>query len=1041
MTCLFIGIGLVNAQVSKVTGTVTSHEDGLPVVGASVLVKGTTVGTVTDIDGNFTITNVPSSAGTLVVSFIGMKSQEVAVKPVVNVVLHSDAEMLDEVVVTAYGTQAARTVTASISSVRSDALKDVPNTSFDQMLQGRASGLNITTPSAGVGQAPVVYIRGVNSISSGTQPLYVVDGMPIQSGDLGGGIGNANALADINPADILSIDVLKDAAAAAMYGSRAANGVVLITTKQGSSGKVKVTYDASFGFSTKTKFIDVMNAQEYVDFKNMALRNAYGTDKAADLNAINSELWLPTTEYGDKGFNIMPGVDTNWSEGVFQNGFTQDQTVGISGGNDRVKYYMSANYNTQKGIVLGDNYKRLGGKANIVANATKWLKLGLNTGVNVSTTSQVDAARNGSSFAVGGFPRLALVNAPNLPMYDENGNGYYDESGYMGYGPNAIYNTFSNPVALSEVGNNTDVDVTRILNSFFAEITPIKGLTIKTQYNIDDARIENSRFWSPKHGDGLNYGGYAVNVASRSKLWTWTNTATYDFTVKGHHFNLLAGIEATETSYSYWMAERMGILDSQFTDFQAPFSQSDASGDISKSSMASYLGRINYDFNSKYMFSVNFRRDGLSALSEENRWGNFGGVSAAWRLSEENFFEPLKAYVDDFKIKASYGVVGNTNISDYASRSYYTSYYYGNNGTYGLSKIADANLKWETSEKYDAGFSARLMDRINVDFDYFYTLSSDLILDVPQAPSKGMPGNILTTNAGKMKNYGVELTVSADILKDSEFKWFTSFNITTAKNEVVSLADGLENILGMDENQMETTNITIPGKSIGQLYLYPTGGIDKETGRRIFYGTNGEKVLYKHLEGFINPDGTPFEGELSPVACGNTLPTWYGGWSNTFTYKNFDLSLFFQFSGGNYIYNGTKATVSDMRFWNNSKDVLNNYWTPERKEAKYPIPVYGDNISNGSAMPISDLKEKGDYLRFKNISLGYTFDTRKWAKSIGISKLRLYAQAQNLFVITGYSGMDPEVMTNTTNATLAPGTDKNTLPQARTFTFGVNLAF
>lgn len=920
-------------------------------------------------------------------------------------------------------------------------MKDVPNTSFDQMLQGRASGLNITTPSAGVGQAPVVYIRGVNSISSGTQPLYVVDGMPIQSGDLGGGIGNANALADINPADILSIDVLKDAAAAAMYGSRAANGVVLITTKQGSSGKVKVTYDASFGFSTKTKFIDVMNAQEYVDFKNMALRNAYGTDKAADLNAINSELWLPTTEYGDKGFNIMPGVDTNWSEGVFQNGFTQDQTVGISGGNDRVKYYMSANYNTQKGIVLGDNYKRLGGKANIVANATKWLKLGLNTGVNVSTTSQVDAARNGSSFAVGGFPRLALVNAPNLPMYDENGNGYYDESGYMGYGPNAIYNTFSNPVALSEVGNNTDVDVTRILNSFFAEITPIKGLTIKTQYNIDDARIENSRFWSPKHGDGLNYGGYAVNVASRSKLWTWTNTATYDFTVKGHHFNLLAGIEATETSYSYWMAERMGILDSQFTDFQAPFSQSDASGDISKSSMASYLGRINYDFNSKYMFSVNFRRDGLSALSEENRWGNFGGVSAAWRLSEENFFEPLKAYVDDFKIKASYGVVGNTNISDYASRSYYTSYYYGNNGTYGLSKIADANLKWETSEKYDAGFSARLMDRINVDFDYFYTLSSDLILDVPQAPSKGMPGNILTTNAGKMKNYGVELTVSADILKDSEFKWFTSFNITTAKNEVVSLADGLENILGMDENQMETTNITIPGKSIGQLYLYPTGGIDKETGRRIFYGTNGEKVLYKHLEGFINPDGTPFEGELSPVACGNTLPTWYGGWSNTFTYKNFDLSLFFQFSGGNYIYNGTKATVSDMRFWNNSKDVLNNYWTPERKEAKYPIPVYGDNISNGSAMPISDLKEKGDYLRFKNISLGYTFDTRKWAKSIGISKLRLYAQAQNLFVITGYSGMDPEVMTNTTNATLAPGTDKNTLPQARTFTFGVNLAF
>ena len=459
--------------------------------------------------------------------------------------------------------------------------------------------------------------------------------------------------------------------------------------------------------------------------------------------------------------------------------------------------------------------------------------------------------------------------------------------------------------------------------------------------------------------------------------------------------------------------------------------------------MVSYFGRINYDYASKYMLSVNYRRDGFSALSPKNRWGNFGGVSAAWGVSEGAFFGPLKAYVDDFKLKGSYGVVGNTNIAAYASKSYYNSFYYGNNGTYFIKQIADPNLKWESSEKYDIGFSAQLLGRINVDFDYYYTKSSDLILEVPQAPSKGLPGNILSTNAGKMENKGIEVTLSADIFKDGPFKWNSSFNITTTKNKVLALAGGVENILGWDEQKLENNNITVVGKSIGQLYTYPTGGIDRETGRRIFYSPEGEKLLFDYTtdSGWIHEDGSAYEGELKPVISGNTLPTWYGGWSNYFEYKGFDLSIFFQFSGGNKIYNGTKATVSDMRYWSNSKEVLGNYWTPERKDAMYALPVYGDNYSNGSAMALSDWVEKGDYLRLKNISLGYTFNTKKWAKAIGISKLRVYAQAQNLFVITGYSGMDPEVMSNTTNAVLSPGVDKNTLPQARTYTFGVNLSF
>ena len=972
------------------------------------------------------------------ISYIGMQTAEVAIAPNIRVILKTDSKALDEVVVVAYGTQSARTVTASVSTVRADALKDVPSVSFDQMLQGRASGVSITTPSAGVGQAPIVRVRGVNSITSGTSPLYVVDGVPIESGNLSY-LANANALADINPADIVSMDVLKDAAAAALYGSRAANGVILITTKQGQSGKVKVSYDGFVGFSNATDFYEMMNAQEYVDFKNLAVKNRYGTD----------ELSLTTgyvSPYGNKAFNMMKDangkyVDTDWKDAAFQNGLSQSHSVAVSGGSDKVRYYLSGNYTTQEGIVKGDKYDRLGVKANINVQATDWLKVGMNTNVTTGTTSYVDAARRGSNFAVGGFPRLALINAPNLPMYNEDGTPYYLAQG-LGYGGNTVFSTFSNPAAILSLGNGLSSDVTRFIGVFYAEATPLKGLSLKTQYGVDYARIEEQRFWSPLHGDGVNSKGLANAYNTKNNRWTWTNTATYNFSLGQNNFNLLAGTEASERNNSRWTAQRKDLQDDKFVVFQGPFGSATAGGSLSNNTMVSYFGRINYDYASKYIVSLNYRRDGYSALSEKNRWGNFGGVSAAWRVSEEGFFKPLRNVVDDLKIKGSYGVVGNTDIYDYASKSFYSSYNYGINGTYGLAQIADPNLKWESSEKYSIGFNARLLDRISVDFDYYYTKSSDLILDVPQSPSKGIPGNIITTNAGKMKNSGIELTVSADVIRNSQFTWETSFNITTNKNKVISLADGVENILKGDNGGLEITNITVPGKSIGRLYLYPTAGVDPKSGRRVFITPEGDRTLLMFEKGgWFYEDGTEYAGEFEPVDCGNTLPTWYGGWTNNFKYKGFDLSLFFQFSGGNKIYNGTKASVSDMRYWNNSKDVYKKYWTPERTHAEYPMPIYGDNYSNGSALPISDLVERGDYLRLKNVSLGYIFNTKNWSKAVGISALRLYVQAQNLFVITGYSGMDPETLTNVESATLSGGTDKNTLPQARTYTIGVNLTF
>ena len=808
------------------------------------------------------------------ISYIGMQTAEVAIAPNIRVILKTDSKALDEVVVVAYGTQSARTVTASVSTVRADALKDVPSVSFDQMLQGRASGVSITTPSAGVGQAPIVRVRGVNSITSGTSPLYVVDGVPIESGNLSY-LANANALADINPADIVSMDVLKDAAAAALYGSRAANGVILITTKQGQSGKVKVSYDGFVGFSNATDFYEMMNAQEYVDFKNLAVKNRYGTD----------ELSLTTgyvSPYGNKAFNMMKDangnyVDTDWKDAAFQNGLSQSHSVAVSGGSDKVRYYLSGNYTTQEGIVKGDKYDRLGVKANINVQATDWLKVGMNTNVTTGTTSYVDAARRGSNFAVGGFPRLALINAPNLPMYNEDGTPYYLAQG-LGYGGNTVFSTFSNPAAILSLGNGLSSDVTRFIGVFYAEATPLKGLSLKTQYGVDYARIEEQRFWSPLHGDGVNSKGLANAYNTKNNRWTWTNTATYNFSLGQNNFNLLAGTEASERNNSRWTAQRKDLQDDKFVVFQGPFSSATAGGSLSNNTMVSYFGRINYDYASKYIVSLNYRRDGYSALSEKNRWGNFGGVSAAWRVSEEGFFKPLRNVVDDLKIKGSYGVVGNTDIYDYASKSFYSSYNYGINGTYGLAQIADPNLKWESSEKYSIGFNARLLDRISVDFDYYYTKSSDLILDVPQSPSKGIPGNIITTNAGKMKNSGIELTVSADVIRNSQFTWETSFNITTNKNKVISLADGVENILKGDNGGLEITNITVPGKSIGRLYLYPTAGVDPKSGRRVFITPEGDRTLLMFEKGgWFYEDGTEYAGEFEPVDCGNTLPTWYGG--------------------------------------------------------------------------------------------------------------------------------------------------------------------
>ena len=1027
---------------SVLTGHIVDAHTNEPLIGASVVVKGNKQeGTVTDAEGNFTLPTKENAPLKLKIEYVGYRPINIEVydsEEPIDIQLRENSRLINEVVVIGYGTQRRENVASSVSSINGNSFKDVPVTSLDQVLQGRASGVSLTTPSGNVGQAPVVRVRGVASITSGTQPLYIVDGVPIQTGS-NAQVGDVNALADINADDILSIDVLKDAAAAAVYGSRAANGVVLITTKKGQRGATKVSYDGWLGIANAAKFFDVMNAQQYVDYKNLAVKNRYGTDEISLTNGYASK-------YGNKAFNLIKNadgshVDTKWKDYVLRTGLQQNHTVAISGGNDKVLYYASGNFNKQSGILKGDESRRTGLTANVSAQASKWLKVGFSGTGSVSKQETGDRSRKGELVSYSGFTRLALSDAPNIPAYAEDGSPY-QEGGRLGYGPNTIQFPLTNPVGVLQSGSVIKTEDTRLIGNVFAELAPVKGLTLRTQYGIDYMRIEDRNFFAATTVEGVEQNGVAENYSIRSRQYTWTNTANYNFSLGHHHFDVLAGVESYSKSFDQWGAEKSGLNEARFNFFEGPFSNIvSADSKITESGLLSYLGRVNYDYDSRYIFSVNFRRDGFSALSNNHRWGNFGGVSAAWDVSREKFFRPLKDILANFRLKASWGIVGNTNIDEYAAKSYYSSSYYGNSGAYVIGQIGDSeNLKWESSEKWNIGFTTDLFGKVNVSLEYYDTRSSDLILAVPVAPSKGVPGNSIISNAGKMSNRGIELGVNALLVSTKDFSWSTAFNLTTNRNRVEKLSDGVQEIIST--GLAETTNITMPGKSIGQLYLYPTGGIDEKTGRRIFYGEDGTKVLLEfEKEGkFFTEDGQPYsESKIKRVIAGNTLPTFYGGWSNNFTYKNFDLSLLFQFSGGNKIYNGTKATMSDVRWWNNSKDVWDNYWTPERTNAKYAKPIWGDNYSNGSALPITDWVENGDYIRLKNISLGYTFGKSALLEKAGITRLRIYAQAQNLFVITGYEGLDPEVLSNTNSANLNGGTDHNTAPQARTFTFGINV--
>ena len=1028
-TLLLITGSLAIAQTVQITGTVTGSEDGLAMPGVFVSVKGTTVGTITGSDGRYVV-NVPASAQSLVFSFIGFVTQEVQIqgRTRIDVVLKQDLYNVEEVVVIAYGTQQKRDVAGAISRVKGSEIASMPVQSFDQALQGKAAGVTVTMPNGVLNNPPVMRIRGFNSITGSSSPLIVVDGVPIFTGNLSGTNSFINALADVNPSDIESMEILKDASATAIYGSRAANGVILITTKRGSAGRAKVTYDGYMGWTQPYRIFDVMNSEQYVAHKNLARSNNAASGLAFDF-------FIPT-------INGKP-VDTNWADYVYRTGFQHNHALTISGATASTSYFLSIGYTNQEGMVQKNSYERKNARLNLDHKLNKYVSFGANFSISNGLSR---APNTGASFATAGAARLAFVLAPNLSPYKDDGTYNIAGSAIGNNGQPVANYGYYNPVAIFDL-NKFSTEADRMMATMYISIQPVKGLTLKSGYGLDNLSVEDNVFQTGITGDSYASNGYVWNQFYRPNRWTWTNTINY-VTTFAEKFNvgLLAGVEEAYTKSVSWTGSKTNYTDPFFEVYQGSWVTAGmGGGSRSENYFISYFGRINFDFSKKYYFEASARRDGFSGLSEGNKFGTFGGASVMWNISRENFVSGISEYISDMRLKASYGRVGNmSGIGSYASLYLYSSGVYGAAPTWTFTQAGNPDLKWEASDKYDIGFSFGLLkDRIQADLNWYYNNVNDLILNVPQAPSKGIPGNTVPDNIGSMFNTGLELTLTSYNISRPNFTWTTNFNFSTLKNEVTALAPGVTEILGVTAG-LETTNRTLVGLPIGNIWAVQTNGVDPTSGRRIFVDKTGREVLYSHEN--ANKWTYKSDGSVAPAitlatdgkASGSPLPKYFGGIDNNVTYRNFDLSLNLTYSLGFYIYNGSKAGLRDQRWWNNSVEVYEKAWKTAGQVTNIPKPVFGDNVSNGSAMPITENVEKGDFMKVRSLSAGYTI--KKFPGDIGVEKIRVYGQIFNAYVFTKYTGSDPEVSTNG-DTNLTPGIDRNSAPQARTYTLGFNISF
>ncbi len=1035
LTSMLVLIGVASMAQRTVTGQV-KDPNGNPIAGASVLVQGTSVGTVTNEAGNFTI-NVPGNNRVLIVSAVGMATQRVNIGAETNVEISllASEQALQEVVVTGYGTQQRRSFTGSSAKVNPQQISTLMTPSVDKELAGRAAGVQVTNSSGTINAPATIRIRGIQSINQSNQPLIVVDGAPIIQGNLSA-TTNSNALADINPADIESIEVLKDGAALNIYGSRGAAGVIQITTKRGQRGQLRMNYDGFVGFSTVGKRYELLNADQFVTIANE--KSSHASNPATAPKA-----------------GINPGgVNTDWqNEVLVDNAPVTNQNISIAGGSNRSTYYMSLNYASQQGVIKTNWNKAYRIRANVDNEINNFIRIGN----NITLSRQENTDQNTGTNSLGGAIASSLRLLPNVSPYDPNNPTGYNvnlAANNIPNGPNSQgvdANWFNVPFVLNF--NKYHSEQHRIIDNAFIELSPVQGLKLRSQFQYDLLTDYAFQEWDPRHGDGYSSNGLVYNADQNFSNMVWSNYFNYNLNLNSHNFFLTGGYELSKGKTKWLSSQGTNIADLFYLQknlISNSASTPSVGGNYSESGLESFFGRFNYDFRNRYFAQVSFRRDGQSSLAPGKKYGNFPGFSIGWRPSEEYFWRNaggLSHVLSDVKIKASYATVGNP-LGGLPYLSTFGAAPYGNISGIAVNAIGNTELQWETSKKYDVGLEIGfLRGRINLTTDWFMNNIDNLVLFVPTPLSAGIPGNSIPQNIGSMQNKGIEFAVDAAAIRGKDFTWNVNLNFSSVRNEVQSLYS-----IGGNPTQFINNgsyNIIRVGDPINILYGYRYAGVNTANGFPMYYKADGKLVVRNVSNGayyFIQDanDGTIAAANQTSLSfadranLGEVVPTWYGGINNSFGYKGFGLEFLLRYSGGNKIMNITRQeALLDQSFVNNGVEILQR-WQKPGDVATVPKLVYNQsNIINDVGLATSRFVESGDYLRLQNVILTYTIGSSSLKKiSNGrVQNIRLYAQGQNLHVWTNYSGADPD---NHTSAGLEnPGLP----PQIRTISFGLNIGF
>ncbi|WP_295717546.1 TonB-dependent receptor [Mucilaginibacter sp.] len=1009
---LFSCISLVFGQNRVITGKVTDQKDGSPLPGVSVSVKGVaSIGTQTDISGSYSL-SVPATAKILIFTFIGYTPAEIAInKVVINASLLVDAKQLTEVVVVGYGTQSRRSLTGSISKIKGADIENIPVPSLESAIQGRTPGVYIQAQNGKLGQGIQVRIRGASSVSAGNQPLYVVDGLPITVDDFSTNGASTNPLVDLNQNDIESIDILKDASAAAIYGSRASNGVVLVTTKKGKAGDTKVTYNQYYGFSKPTREREFLNSEQYVTLLRLA-------GAAGGYSTTSVEARLKRYAAGNDDYKTYK-VNTDWQKEITQHAPVQNYNLVLSGGTDKTKFYISGTYNNQKGFLIGNAINQYSLRTNISNQATKWLEVGANLSLSRTKNYRLD---NDDAFST---PEQVVALSPITPVIDPRTgltSGALDPTTSL---PNASFPIYFNPLLNAQNSFFNTVDY-RNLGNLYAQVKLLPSLNFRSEVGVDILNSSEdsysgsltSRNSGTPNGSGFNSSVTAVNFNTNNFL-------QFIKDIGKSNINAVGGM-----SYQRQQNDLNSITGNQFPSdaYKKLFSSADITNGISKTaaySLLSYFARANYKYDEKYLLSLSGRIDGSSRFGANHRYGFFPAGSLGWIVSEESFMKKQQL-VSELKLRASYGITGNSEIGNFPSRGLFTEFGYAGVAGARQTQLPNPDLKWETTAQTDVGLDIGFFNgRLTGQFDVYLKKTKDLLLNVQIPGTSGF--TTITQNLGKLQNKGFEMQIDSKNIVGNGITWSTSFNFSVNRNKITDLKGQV--IKGSGDG----VNRAVEGQPLGIFYTVEFAGADP---------ANGDALYYKNTDlggGKRDRATTNDYNEATPVVVGDPNPKFIAGLNNTVSYKGFDFSFLLQEVNGDKIYNGggqymsvgfnngaDNQTIDQLQSWKKAGDIT---MVPEAR-------LFGGNGVSPSSRYLSD----GSYLRLKNIVLGYNFPKGVLEK-IKLRSLRIYAQATNLATWTKYKGWDPELNSDAFSGNITQNYDFYAAPQAKTITFGINVGF